>query len=254
MACSSNGQAVVTDVVRLLEAYVRGDRTDTEVFDEARRNPRTAAIATECLRCSCIAQEMLEALGRSPIDPDLPFDGRAPSPTRSGTLRWLERVRDGVESPESLCDWATDAFAWADPDLRMDPVVEEILSELCASEEDVVRWTSEAGRLAILRWHLEHTAAAVSDQVSVALAIGRVLEPLRAALGARIHGESGEDELHARVEELLGDQRDAFPDLVVDLVRSAALLGERELPANGLDAFLECVWQTADPWRFVESG
>jgi len=217
------------EVVRaLLGAYVRGERSDAEIRDEVRADPVLAPVARSCLGCSGLAQELIEALGGSPFDD--PPAGERFAPTRAGVLRWLERVKDGVEEPGALCDWATDALAWHDPGGPVDPLVQDVLADLAGSEDDVDALVADAGRLELVVAHLERTPPDRAARAIAGLALHRRRDEVVIEVVRRASGEIDDDAFVAAVRRLLGDVA-AVPDEVVAELAGAA----RKLAAKGPD-------------------
>lgn len=210
----------------VLERYVRGDRTDAELAEEARADPVLAETFASCLRCAPVAQELLEALDRTPFD-DGAGPGPIPAPTRAGVVRWLERVRDGLEQPVSFCDWATDAFAWTDPDHPMDPLVQEILADLSGAEDDVASLAADPDRLEVVLEHLgREPDDGAADRFVVGTTAAAKRDELLIALVRRTAGEFDDDGLRAALRSALGPVATRVPTLIDELVaRGASLSG-----------------------------
>jgi hypothetical protein len=233
-------------VLDLVADYVRGDRTDDDLLSAVRADPALAPLESACLRCSGLAQELLEAVGRSPFDDDLPFD-RHPAPTRDGLARWFDRVRSGDQEAAALCDWAADSLAWQDPSTPMDPVVEEILTDVLGSEDEVVALVHDDARLELVRWHLEHTAADRVDAVAVGATVHASRDELLVALVSRTAGITDDTALRGTVAPLLEAHRRAAPDLVEALVTAAARLTDAGAELETVERFLDRLARTGDP-------
>jgi hypothetical protein len=236
----------IEKAVGFLRTYVRGERTDDQVFREVRNDPDLAPFASRLLRCSSAAQELLEAFDRSPFDLDLEVEGGL-VPTRDGLRLWLDRVRTADQPPGALCDWATDALAWRDPTVPIDPVLEEVLSELVGSDDDVLWWTGDEERFSLVAWHLEHTDAGLADRVSLGLALARARDAVHRALLSLADGERDVDEVRGDLRVALDGHHDAHPTLVDDLIEVVAALPEPGSRARRIEALLGCVARTADP-------
>lgn len=256
IGCATNASVNdprIEKAVGFLRTYVRGERTDDQVFREVRADPDLAPFASRLLRCSSAAQELLEAFDRSPFDLDLPVEGGL-VPTRDGVRLWLDRVRTADQPPDALCDWATDALAWRDPEVPIDPVLEEVLSELVGSDEDVVWWTGDEARLALLTWHLEHTDAALAERVSLGLALARAHDTVRGALLSLADGDRDADEVREDLRAALEAHHDAHPTLVDDLLEAVVSLPGSGSRAVRIEALLACVARTADPIGCAEGS
>ena len=240
-------------VLELVADYVRGDRTDDDLLSAVRSDPALAPLEAACLRCSGLAQELLEAVGRSPFDDDLPF-ARPPAPSREGLTRWFERVRSGAQEAAALCDWAADSLAWQDPSTPMDPVVEEILTDVLGSEDDVVALVHDDARLALVLWHLEHTPADRVAAVSVGATVCTSRDELLVALVSRTSGITDDDALRAAITPLLEAHRETMPALVEGLVAAAARLTDAGAELDAVERFLDRLARIGDPVAALASG
>jgi hypothetical protein len=239
-------------VLELVAEYVRGDRTDDELLSAVRADPALAPLEAACLRCSGLAQELLEAVGRSPFDDDLPFAG-PPAPSREGLERWLERVRSGAQEASALCDWAADALAWQDPSTPMDPVVEEILTDVLGSEDDVLELVHDDARLELTRWHLEHTPPDRAEAVAVGATVYASRDELLVALVSRTSGITDDAALRVALAPALGVHRKAMPGLLEDLVAAAVRLAEAGAELDTVERFLDRLARTGDPTAALTS-
>lgn len=236
----------------IAEAYARGDRTDPESKDAARRDPDLAPLLANCLGCNSVAQDLLEHVGLSPFDTDLPFLD-ALVMTRDGMRRNLEMVRAGALEPVAVCDWVTDAFSWQPPDADPDGVLAEIAGELMVGEEAVASLVSDDGAYTLLLHHLETTPPALSDVAAVGLTIHRHHVELRVVFVGRLMDDIDDPEFRREVVRLLADHREAFPTIEDDLADAAAILAGAPDPGARVDRFLRCLARTADPLTCAET-
>lgn len=235
----------------LAEAYIRGERTDPESKADARGDPELAPLLAKCLGCNSVAQELLEQIGLSPFDTDLPF-ADALVMTRGGMRRNLEQVRTGNLEPVALCDWVTDAFAWQPPDAETDGVLSEIAGELMAGEDEVEALVRDADGYGLLLHHLDSTPAALSDVAALGLAIHGRHDEWRALIGRWVVDDLDDDGFRAAVARMLHDHRESHPTLVDDLADAAALLRGATDPGRRISSFLRCLAKTADPLTCAE--
>ncbi len=240
-------------VLGLVADYVRGDRTDDDLLTAVRADPALAPLEASCLRCSGLAQELLEAVGRSPFDDDLPYD-RRPAPSREGLARWFERVRSGAQEAAALCDWAADALAWQDPSAPMDPVVEEILTDVLGSEDDVVAIAHDDTRFELVRWHLEHTPADRVAAVGVGATVCASRDELLVALVSRTSGITDDAGLRAALAPLLGEHRKTLPALPDQMVAAATELADAGAGLDEVERFLDRLARTGDPAAALAGG
>ena len=227
-------------------AYVRGERTNTELRREAAASPVLAPWLCKCLGVSALAQELLEELGCTPFDPDLDVPGGL-AMTRAGMLRNLDLAAGKQLEPAALADWVTDGYSWSDGSAPDDPVLEEIASEIMPGGEDLDAILVDPERLALYRWHLENTPPALAPRASFGFAIAANRAAIERALLARVQADLGDDEFRAAVRGALHDALDALPGLEDELAAAAAELAGRGAGLDALRAFLICVSRSADP-------
>lgn len=237
----------------IAEAYVRGDRTDPESKIAAREDAELEPLLAKCLGCNSVAQELLEKIGLSPFDTDLPFVETLVM-TRAGLRRNLDLVRKGELEPGALCDWVTDGFAWQPPDAETDGVVAEIAGELMAGEDEVEALVMDDHGHALVVHHLDSTPAALADVAAIGLAIHARHDEWRALLGRRVVDEIDDTGFRDDASRMLHDHRESFPTLEDDLADAVGILAGAADPGTRIESFLRCFAKTADPLRCAENA
>lgn len=240
-------------VLAIAGAYVRGERTNGELRRQAAADPALAGVLRRCLGVAALAQELLEALDRTPFDSDLEVEGGL-AMTRAGMLRNLDLAARRELEVAALADWVADGFAWSDATGPDDPVLEEIASELMPGGDEVEAILADPERLALYRWHLEHTPPELAPRATFGFAVVAQRAALERALLARIEGDHGDAEFRTAVRRALHDALDALPGLEDELAAAAAELAGRGAGLDAVRVFLRNVSRDADPAAALETS
>lgn len=238
-------------VKRIVEAYIRGERTADEIRDEVRRDDDLASLLPGCLGCFSLPHELLEGLALSPFDTELRFE-RPLAITRQGLVRNLTLVKEGSLDPEPFCDWLTDWFSWHIVEEPDDGVTLDLAGDLMEGPERLEAVISSESLFGLFLWHLDNTPAAMAETCAAGMEIAWNREDLAAYFHLWVADEIEEETVRRHVSRVLGDSREAFPSFEDDYAEALRVLRDRPGTHEAIQSFLDCLARTADPLACVD--
>jgi hypothetical protein len=242
----TRGATLPSGLLGLIASYVRGEKTADEVREAAAADPELGPLVPRCLGVFTFPHEILEAAGSGPFDPEMTFD-EPMGVTREGLLRNLRLAREGVLSPEGLCDWAADWMSWQIVDPPDDDVVLELCGELMVGPEEAERIVRDEDAYARFTWHAENTPGVVAERCSLALAAAEQREDLERRLGELLADEIDEDGFRTWVRQAFSEVIETLPTLDDDLVEASSSIRGRGDDLEAAARFVRCLALRGDP-------